>query len=541
MRQTLLISSLLLVIVFQATAQVVNQGIFYVSNSTQVSIGESFTNTGTLTNNGLMYFRANLTNLSTFSATLGAVQLDGAVSQTVSSPTTLTVQTLNIKNTAAGPSIFLATPIRVTQTVSFSTGIVQTNATNLLILDDNAQANGAGNASHVAGPVQKIGNDDFTFPIGNGTIYRPAFISPQSTTADAFTAQYIESAPPSNTALVCTEAISTQEYWQIDHPTGSGSAVVGVAYQNVATNTFNLNDPGLRVAHYTGSQWELVTFAANGGTSQGIVRTNGLLSQFGLFTLGLQGDGVAITQQPPSSSVACAGTNLSLPISTSGVSTGFQWYKDGAIVSGQQTATLTLTSLTVGNGGSYSLVVTGSCNSVTSTAFSLTVNASPSLTITPANASILPGASVTLTASGATSYSWSTGATSSTVSVSPTQTTVYSVAGTENGCSSQATVTVSVTCVQITAQAISVSVPSTLGPGNCAIRITGQGRGNSFVFTGPGGYVFSNVYRLGGTYPVFAQDVKQPGTYIFTAYYQNECGYVSSDTRTFVVSGTACL
>ena len=32
-------------------------------------------------------------------------------------------------------------------------------------------------ASHVTGPVNKFGNTDFTFPVGDGTYYRPAAIT----------------------------------------------------------------------------------------------------------------------------------------------------------------------------------------------------------------------------------------------------------------------------------------------------------------------------------------------------------------------------
>ena len=67
-------------------------------------------------------------------------------------------------------------------------------------------------------------------------------------------------------------------------------------------------------------------------------------------------------------------------VSVTGTIPAYQWYKDNLTspVAGQTSATLTLTNVQLGDAGSYSLVVvTGSCNSVTSTAFSLTVNAPP--------------------------------------------------------------------------------------------------------------------------------------------------------------------
>ncbi|TPV33374.1 T9SS type A sorting domain-containing protein [Paucihalobacter ruber] len=58
--------------------------------------------------------------------------------------------------------------------------------------------------------------------------------------------------------------------------------------------------------------------------------------------------------------------------------------------------------------------------------------------------SICAGDSVTLTASGGSSYLWSNGATTQSINVSPNQTTTYSVEVTENGCSSSDEVTVTI-------------------------------------------------------------------------------------------------
>lgn len=55
------------------------------------------------------------------------------------------------------------------------------------------------------------------------------------------------------------------------------------------------------------------------------------------------------------------------------------------------------------------------------------------------------GQSVVLVADGASAYQWSTGETGSTIVVSPSQTTTYTVTGTVGSCSDQATVTVTVT------------------------------------------------------------------------------------------------
>jgi hypothetical protein len=74
----------------------------------------------------------------------------------------------------------------------------------------------------------------------------------------------------------------------------------------------------------------------------------------------------------------------------------------------------------------------------------LTVLETPEVTIA-GNNNIYSGESTTLTANGADSYLWSTGETTASITVSPTETTKYTVVGTKEGCENEAEVTVNVT------------------------------------------------------------------------------------------------
>jgi hypothetical protein len=74
----------------------------------------------------------------------------------------------------------------------------------------------------------------------------------------------------------------------------------------------------------------------------------------------------------------------------------------------------------------------------------LTVNALPSIAIVSSPSVICSGSSSTLTASGATSYTWNTSATTNSISVSPVSTTIYTVSG-KNAAGCMNTKTVSLT------------------------------------------------------------------------------------------------
>jgi gliding motility-associated-like protein len=135
------------------------------------------------------------------------------------------------------------------------------------------------------------------------------------------------------------------------------------------------------------------------------------------------------------SATICSGSSTTL---TGSGATSYTW-NPGALTGSPVTVSPATTT-------TYTVTGTGA-NGCTSTAqVTVTVNPSPTVTATAASPTICNGGNTTLTGSGATSYTWNPGAlTGSPVTVSPTTTTTYTVAGTAaNGCTSTAQVTVTV-------------------------------------------------------------------------------------------------
>lgn len=94
--------------------------------------------------------------------------------------------------------------------------------------------------------------------------------------------------------------------------------------------------------------------------------------------------------------------------------------------------------------GSYTVTndipASGSCPAATATA-TITINAVPTPVII-GNSPICSGASTTLTATGGTTYSWNTGATTASVTVSPLVSTTYTVTANNGGCTATSTITI---------------------------------------------------------------------------------------------------
>ncbi len=115
----------------------------------------------------------------------------------------------------------------------------------------------------------------------------------------------------------------------------------------------------------------------------------------------------------------------------------------------------------------------------------LTVYALPNINITSSNAtSLCVGQSVTLSATGITSFTWNTGSNAANIVITPTITNTYSVAGSDvNGCANIAIFTQSVVvCTSITAN-LTETEPLLVFPNPTSSNITLKGVSNKATIT----------------------------------------------------------
>jgi hypothetical protein len=112
--------------------------------------------------------------------------------------------------------------------------------------------------------------------------------------------------------------------------------------------------------------------------------------------------------------------------------------------------------------------------------------AQPTIVISPSVANVCSGVATTLTAVGAVSYTWNTGATTSTISVSPSVTTIYSVTGVSGaGCPATATAVINVT----TTPTVSVLNATTCAGSTATLQASGA---SSYSWQ-PGGETTSSI------------------------------------------------
>jgi gliding motility-associated-like protein len=209
----------------------------------------------------------------------------------------------------------------------------------------------------------------------------------------------------------------------------------------------------------------------------------------------------------------------SVPLTASGSATSYSWSPNIGL------SATTGATVTANPASNQTYTVTGSNGGCTgSTQVTVNVGTSLNITVNPNTPSICPGANVALTASGGSTYSWSPSAslsssTGTTVTASPTSTTIYSVTGTDaSGCTGSTTVTVNVS--PITASAVSTDE-------NC-------GHANGTATVTAGGNCSSSFTYLWNTSPVQQTATTATGLSFGTYTVTVHCGGCSTTTTATV-------
>lgn len=273
-----------------------------------VSVGGNINvNGGTLTGvnstaPGVIYLSGNINNTGGIIQTGGgaasfSINYVGTGAQSINNTGGTFTFTANQKDTVNKPSgtLTLNTPITHNGTIEFISGVVTTTAANLLTMGAGSTVIGASNTSYVNGPVKKIGNTDFTFPVGKANGYVPIRVSNftgLSAPTDEFTAEYIRAsgnALGANLAVPPVNRISACEYWNLNLNNGTPTVDLTLYWNanNPCNGAYISNVADIEVVHFNGTVWNTssVGFSSKTGTTAAgdVTWTN--VSVFSPFTL----------------------------------------------------------------------------------------------------------------------------------------------------------------------------------------------------------------------------------------------------------------
>ncbi|MBK7667409.1 MAG: S8 family serine peptidase [Sphingobacteriaceae bacterium] len=159
----------------------------------------------------------------------------------------------------------------------------------------------------------------------------------------------------------------------------------------------------------------------------------------------------------------CSGATMTFTDTSTNSPTSWLWNMPGASVT---TSTLQNPTVTYATGGVYSATLAATNGVGTSTVTkTFTITVTPTVVATGA-ASVCAGSSATLTASGASTYTWNPGSlTGTSVVVTPTATTTYSIVGATGACLGNTTRLLTITpspTVGVTSSSICAGATATL-------------------------------------------------------------------------------
>lgn len=427
-------------------------GATLVQNSKTITIGGNWDNSGTYTTSNAMV---------TFNATY-----DQYITKSSG------VESFNrLCMNKPGGHLNLSSPVQINDSLKLMKGQLVSTSTNYVKIVDDAKATGGADTAYVSGYMKKIGDDAFTFPMGKGVYnYHPVSITAPSSTSDDFSAEYYNAGQTygSGTDGTLTN-LSDCEYWVLNRNAGTSNVSATYGWYNTTCNVIpEMNN--MLVAHWNGSQWvNLHNGGTTGNNTVGTVTTGSAVTAYGAFALAQCGIATPTISAAPNATI-CSGTTVTLTASGGGT---YSWSTG---------STATAINITPSSTAAYSVTATNAYGCTAMGTKTITVNPMPSPTVTVSpSLTICSGQNVSLIASGGDTYSWSTGSTSDTLSVTPTTTSSYTVqVGNSSGCIVAVTNTV---IVNSTASASIASITPVDCPGDNTGEMTVSASGGTTPYT----------------------------------------------------------
>lgn len=211
----------------------------------------------------------------------------------------------------------------------------------------------------------------------------------------------------------------------------------------------------------------------------------------------------------------CTNQNgVSYAVSPAQLGTAFYWSfsGSGAIINNTLN-TVNIDFLNFATSGILSVYGQNACSATNTITMAITVQTSPNI-IFSGNNTMCANSNEIISASGANTYTWSTGENTSSITISPSSTTIYTVTGTgNNGCSTSKTYTINTIpspTLQITGSTVAVCPSNTV-----AVTVSSNGAGYfwSDGFVGNNHTVSANATTIYTVTTTFTNSCYSQATY----------------------------
>lgn len=237
--------ALLALLSFGGFAQTSNEGMLYISGGTQFSTVERLNNktSGQLYNDGEAFIYSHFHNdgILDFYQNTGMTRFIGTSHQTISGKQTSYLYNSHFNNTSSTVPFQLSGSVEISGTADFYEGIVDNdNFGGSITFNTEADHINTSDYSHVDGAVNKLGDREFIFPIGDGGYYRFGAISaPVNTNANFEGKFYFKNSNDLYSHSLkagAIQEIDNQEYWTIKELTATNEDVlITLSWRDVTT------------------------------------------------------------------------------------------------------------------------------------------------------------------------------------------------------------------------------------------------------------------------------------------------------------------
>lgn len=276
-------------VVFEEEAELRGTG-SYQFHDVQIYTGSSLQHTDPLE----ILVSGNWLDQGTFDPDVNTVVFNGSTSQLI---TAGNFHGLRLNNSGAG--VLLAGECIVAGELTLENGLIHSQPDNMLTLVQNATATSGSPTSYVNGPMKKIGENAFVFPVGNNGQWRRLGISSINDQDTEYTAEYF-AAPYANTTSLGPglNAVSTLEHWTLTRTGASDDAHAELFWEDAAASGIT-DCATLSTCYWDGAAWQGTLSTTSGscaGSNPGSVISDVSIPVYVAVTFGVNDGSIGLEE-----------------------------------------------------------------------------------------------------------------------------------------------------------------------------------------------------------------------------------------------------